>query len=328
MNNTKLTIFILFLLVSTFKVHAQVRQSLFSFHGIFDRLIFRGAIPYQGLQFDLERKDSSLVLESLSFNQHMNTPLDDRHTFSFLNEELDLVDVYNKDMGICRGYASLRRKFRLLAIFDPNNTSAEVIPDKDTDLAAFKKFYRKKIRDIRFYQPTTIPGYQNLKELSADPDLAPMIKWQVLYEWRRKNFTKGTGTSRLLKATVKKTNYKSLLETRNRLEYFLQHKINPLVWLTQKLSTWIHSVEAIAVTPVREDGSFTITFWNDKSHEGVDVYSFLDVDANGNMIYRDLEKPRPINGFGIVKENDGELQHIYEQWQDFCQQKPEHCPLR
>lgn len=326
MKKSILLVFILSLHVSAY---AQVKQSLFSFGGIVDRIYYRHAIPNRGFEFNLEDNKSTDILKTLNFNKDKNMPDESMdHNFAFLNEKKDLIDVYDKDMGVCRGYASLRRKMRLLAIFDAENRNGEMIPDRELNPEQYKKFYKNKFRNIRFYQPTIIPGFKNLKEISQDPMLGKILKWQILHEWRRKNFAKGTGTYRLIRAVFKKTKYQELLETRDRLEYFLSNKVNPIVWLTQKHSSSINSVEVVDVTKLESDGSFKVTFWNDKSLASANANSPLTIDGQGNMTYADHLEARPINGFGIVKENDGELLYIHDQLQKFCSEKPEFCPLQ
>jgi hypothetical protein len=108
---------------------------------------------------------------------------------------------------------------------------------------------------------------------------------------------------------------------RSRVEAFQKINLNTIVWLNQKLSGWIHALEAVEVTPVAEDGSFKFTFWNDKFTEVDKAYSTMTVTADAKMIYDDGIHVRELNSGGVAKENDGEMLDISEKLQEYYRNK-------
>lgn len=296
--------------------HAQVskkRQSMTSFGAIIDR-IFHDDLPYQGLVLDLEDSQRLSVLEFATHSKDLRIP-NIESNFSFTNSKTEFQKLFKADMGLCRGMSSLRRKFRHLAFFDLENKAEAQIPDRASDLKGFQKFYKHLVRDLRDRKVTTIPGFANLRDFSSDPDLIDMIKLQVLQEWKKKNFAKGTGLGRILKGSIRHSKYEELLEMRNRVEAFSKLNLNTVVWLNQKMSGWIHALEAVEVTPVAEDGSFKFKFWNDKFIDTDKAYSYMTVTADAKMMYDDGIQERELHSGGVAKENDGEMLDISEKLQ-------------
>ncbi len=302
----------------TLTANAQIfkkRQSYTTLEAIFDR-IFHNDLPYQGLILDLNDSKNLSILEFAAHTKDLRFP-NVESNFSFTNSKPEFEKLFKADMGLCRGMSSLRRKFRLLAIFDAENKSAQVIPDRVSDPKGFQKFYKKLVRAIRDRKVTIIPGYANLMEFSSDPDLIDMIKLQVLGEWKKKNFAKGTGLGAVLRGSYTHSTYAELLEMRNRVEAFQNLNLNTTVWLAQKLSGWIHALEAVEVSAVAEDGSFKFKFWNDKFIQTDKAYSTMTVTADAKMIYDDGIKVRELHSGGIAKENDGEMLDISEKLQAY-----------
>lgn len=296
----------------TFGASAQVfkRQSLMSLEALIER-IFHDNVPNKNYIFDSENKEDSTLLEVATHSKDFRYP-NIESNFSFVNDKKEFESLFKADMGLCRGISSLRRKFRLLAFFDPHKTSGQVIPDQHKEPKEFQKFYKNLVRDIRMRKPTLIPGFSNLHEMSSHPELIDMMKWQVLKEWKTKNFARGTGTARLLRGTLRRSTYEELKVLRNRVKTFQKLNHNTMIWLAQKLSGWIHVLEAVEVSAVAEDGSFSFLFWNDKFKDPEKAYSTLMVNAEGEMTYDDGIKVRKLHAAGVTKENDGELLDIAE----------------
>jgi hypothetical protein len=297
------------------------RQSWTSLGGLYDR-IFNNDLPYQGLVLDLNDATKLSVLEAATYTGNLRLP-NLESNFSFTNTKPEFEKLFKPDMGLCRGISSLRRKFRLLAIFDANNTNNQLVPDRLTKLEEFQRFYKKIVRRIRDRKVTIIPGFANLREFSSDPDLIDMIKLQVLNEWKKKNFAKGTGLGRILKGSYRHSTYEELLAMRSRVEAFQKLNLNTMVWLNQKMSGWIHALEAVEVTPVAEDGSFKFTFWNDKFTQVDKAHSTLTVTADAKMIYDDGIAVRELHSGGVAKENDGEMLDISEKLQEHFRKQDE-----
>jgi hypothetical protein len=241
------------------------------------------------------------------------------HNFAFTNTTDDLIDSYQRDFGICRGYSSARRKFRYYGIFDKKNKSKTVIPERSSN-RKYVKFFRKIVASIRKNKFTLIPGFSNLHEFSNDPQIMPMMKWELLREWRDKNFDVNSGTLEILKGTYRRSTYAELLLMRQNIKQNFELGHNSLIWLSAKitkdpLDTWIHVVEAIDASKIESDGSFSITFWNDKFTALNHSTSQVHISADGSIIYRDATDAgdRPLISMGITKDNDGEIKFYAKQ---------------
>jgi hypothetical protein len=321
-----------FLLAFGFSLEAEAqlrifrRQSLYSFVGMANRLIFPGEIPYRGYISEDLKTDLGDTLPYLHMRSNTRLP-NIESTFSFVNSRSEIKKFFAADMGLCRGYSSLRRKMRFLAFFDPENSLNQPIPDPEVEPKLFKRFYRHFIERIRDYEPVVIPGFSHLHEMSSHPLLEKMMAQQVMYEWGEKNFSKGVRTNLLLRGVFKATTKDELLKMHSRLTQGLSLNLNMMVWLSQKHSSWIHVLEAIDVTPMNRDGSFKITFWNDKAISIDKARSTLDVNADGSLHYQDGFHPRNINATGISAENDGEYRAIGENLKSFCQEFSNFCSL-
>ena len=302
------------------KDRPSLRQSYFSVVGLLQRLhqdIARKSVPLKNLRIDYTDKSQTegLVAGALGTERLASV----EGSFSFTNSKTE-VDGFYVDMGLCRGYSSLRRKTRFMGFFD-----ASVAGPSRENPRAYKKFYKKILRDIRNFRPRIVPGYANLAELSADPLLKSMVQWQVLHEWRNKNFFRGTGTRDLLRGTFKRTPYETLLALRDRIQENALLGHNTMVWLSEKKSSWIHVLEATSVSPVAADGSFEIIFWNDKFLDLTKAHSKLMVSGTGKLTYDDFLETRLLHAMGITRENDGEMLLLSERRSEFCLSHPSAC---
>ncbi|MFZ4713978.1 MAG: hypothetical protein ACOYL6_09715 [Bacteriovoracaceae bacterium] len=305
-------------------------QSMFAvvggFEYLFERVFHIESSPNPGYRIDYSRKSTLRDIAQYNINSELRNP-NINSTFSFTNTDKDFEGVFKKDMGVCRGYSGLRRKFRFLSFFDYNNVSKIEVPSRENE-KKFVKFYKKIVKDIRNYKFRVIPGFSNLKDFSSDPLLAPMLKWQVLYEWKDRNFSPGMGTGKLLKGAFVHSTYEEMMDVRDRIEKNKQLGHNTLMWLSQKKSSWIHALEAIDATTVQEDGSFKITFWNDKFINLDRAQSSLLVLADGRLIYNDTIVERELNAAGVTDENDGEIVYMSQKLKEFCSSSPEKCELK
>lgn len=289
------------------------RQSLTSFSAIVNRYV-KYEIPFPGYQENFDQYAVNFLKPS-SWSSHLRFG-DEAANFAFANKKEDFLDFIDVDLGLCRGFASLRRKFRVLALFDVDNVYNQVIPDRELDPKGFVKFYRDLVQDVRRYTPTIIPGFENLRELSSDSLLGPMIKKEILEEWKVKNFSRGSGTNQLLKGVLRASTYDELKEMKHKIDAYSALGLNTMIWLSVKFSTWIHVLEAIETSPVQSDGSFRIRFWNDKFITGENVFSYLTVSGDGEIFYDDGIERRKINAAGVTKDNDGELLMMAQSLQD------------
>lgn len=302
------------------KDRPALRQSYFSVVGLFQRMhqgLARKSVPLKNLKIDYQ--DTFTVDLLTRASEGMSRLPSEEATFTFTNSK-DEVDGFYVDMGLCRGYSSLRRKMRFMGFFDPTLAA----PDR-TDKRAYKKFYKKIVKDIRNFRPRIIPGFSSLQEMSQDPILKSMLQWQVLHEWRNKNFFQGTGTRDLLRGTFKKTSYEALLSLRERIVQNAALNHNTMVWLSEKKSSWIHVLEAYAVSEVSSTGEFKIYFWNDKFLDLTKAHSILTVSGDGKLTYDDFLQTRVLHAMGITKENDGEMILLSQRRKEFCLSNPSKC---
>jgi len=152
-----------------------------------------------------------------------------------------------------------------------------------------------------------------------------MVTKEVLHEWGVKNFSRGTNTRELIRGVFKSSAYEELLLMRKKIEDFKNINLNTMVWLSQKHSSWIHALEAIDVTPVQVDGSFKVTFWNDKFLQPEKATSSITVNLDGSIHYDDGIENRILNAAGVTQENDGEYLKMGENLKSFCQEFPVVC---
>lgn len=316
--------FLLFvMLTASFSVMAEsrpIRQSYFSVVGLLQRLhqdLTRKSVPLKNLTINYQDPQQLELLEGSTKGLERLPNLEG--TFSFTNAKTQVDDFY-VDMGLCRGYSSLRRKARFMGFFDATVKG----PDRE-DQRAYRKFYKKIIKDLRNFRPRLIPGFASLNEMSQDPILKPMLQWQVLHEWRNKNFFRGTGTRDLLRGTFKRTPYETLLQLRDRIARNAELNHNTMVWLSEKKSSWIHVLEAYEVSAVAVDGSFEIYFWNDKFLDLTKAHSKLMVSGDGKLTYDDFIQTRVLHAMGITRENDGEMLLLSERREQYCEAHPSAC---
>jgi hypothetical protein len=306
---------LLFLFTFSLTSSAQVlnRQSVLAVAGLWE-LMF-STIPNHGhiIEFADPVEQELLFYASHTQDQRFANL---ESTFNFLNDDESYKGVIKKDLGMCRGYSSLRRKFRIVAFFDPENQSGQEVPPRKDD-KSYTKYYKQLVKRIRSGHPTIIPGYKHLFDMSSDPLLSRMLKLQVHHEWRMKNFTKGTGTGEMITGAIKRSSYEDMLEVRERVATFSKLGLNTMMWLTVARSTWIHVLEAVEVSEVNEDGSFTFKFWNDKFLEPELAYSVMTVTRDGEMTYDDGKAVRKMHSAGITAENDGEIRHLAENLREF-----------
>jgi hypothetical protein len=324
-------VFISSLILSSLSAHAQWQsQSMFAIVGgfeyLFERVFQIRSSPEPEYLIDYSNQSETSDLALYNLNSLLREP-NLEATFAFTNNAEDFEGVFKKDMGVCRGYSGLRRKFRFLAYFDAKNESNIEVPDR-SHKKKFVKFYKRIVQDIRDYKFKVIPGFANLNELSADPLLSPMIKWQVLHEWKDRNFSFGMGTGKLLRGVFVHSTYEHMLDVRNRVEKNRELGHNTMMWLAQKSSSWIHALEAIDASPVQVDGSFKITFWNDKFLNLDKARSELLVLADGRLIYYDTLIERELNAAGVTDENDGEMKYMSQKFKEFCQADSKKCELK
>ncbi len=323
-------LFAIFLALSSNPSHAQMKQSMMivpgALHSLFFKLIGRSDNPLLRYRFDQEKIESELITY-LHLRSDLMTPNIDS-TFSFVNTKESLANSYVRDLGICRGISALRRKFRHLAFFDAQNLSNLAIPQLDETKKSerqFIRFYRNLVRDIRRGEPTIIPGFENLQEMSQHLLLRGMLEKQALYEWKNKNFMLGNGSMRMMGTYVKRMSAKKVKRFIERLKLHQSLGLNAMVWIRGKKFGWIHALEAIGIEELA-DSSHKVIMWNDKGIESKGVYAYLYIDQKFKMSYDDeIDEVRDILAGDITNENDGELIYMAMQVRDFCQTNPVFC---
>lgn len=313
------TLTLALILLASLSSHAQLlkRQSIMAIPGIFN-LLFENTVHYPDYEMDFESPEMKEVRGFAARNQELRFA-NLESTFSFFNDKESFKGLFVKDLGICRGYSSLRRKFRLLAFFDAKNEAGIEVPNREKHPRKYVRFYKKLIKQIRKGQPTIIPGYANLREFSSDELVSDMIKMQVFREWRKKNFSSNSGTtSDMLRGTLRHSTYEELLYLRDHVEAYAKEGLNTMIWTAVKKSGWIHVLEAVEASPVDENGDFKLKLWNDKSMEEAKMYSYLTVTKKGDILYDDFIDPtRVMHSAGVTKENDGEIRYLGENLKKF-----------
>lgn len=116
--------------------------------------------------------DFNFAFTNSAFDTYVNRV---RHVpVTYMNGTLRSSSAYNL------GYISARRKFNELAFFDEFSSAPE-------SAGAYRRhFYQEKIDALFEGKPAVIPGFKNLREFSADPEIQGYLKQKIAEEWLEK----------------------------------------------------------------------------------------------------------------------------------------------
>lgn len=237
----------------------------------------------------------------LQARKSMMIPDSGKNLLSFLNEKSDFKDHIQRTVGYCWGHTSVTRNFNYLAYFDPS--SNKISPRE----------YRKIIRRIMKGKAQIIPGFENLREFSADPEIKKYLKDQVVWNWLNSSL-------RIRSANVPVTGFKGLMSWDRTQEFLIkvQKRLDvnhaPKVFFTNlKKPGFIH---VVSVYEVREENSeYKLCILDNHEYEEdlKDCGVHISLKKDGSEYYyegwddpaRDLEGY--VGQFGFTPEDKHEM---------------------
>lgn len=108
------------------------------------------------------------------------------HSLSFRNADAMYLSSIQGTNGYCWGHASVTSKFNRLAFFNPEDTQIKEAlnapPNSDERNQAIQ-YYKDVIDQVVDNKVTSIPGFRNLNEFSAHPDLQTYLADKVANSW-------------------------------------------------------------------------------------------------------------------------------------------------
>lgn len=237
------------------------------------------------------------------------------HLLSFLNEKKDFADHIQRTVGYCWGHTSVTRNFNYLAHFDPSLKKEE------------PKKYKKIIRKIMRGKAQIIPGYANLREFSAEPEIMVALKDQVVWKWLEKAMrVRSIGTSlKGMKGLMAKNELMGFID---QVKDKLSVNHAPKVFFSNlKKPGFIHIVSIYNV--VEEEDQIKLCILDNHEYEDKlkDCGVFVTVKKDGSEnYYEGWNNPaREIEGFvgqfGFTPEDDLEILKFQKENTKMCLEK-------
>lgn len=251
-------------------------------------------------------------LRILSDARNKMFPDSGEHLLSFLNEKKDFADHIQRTVGYCWGHSSVTRNFNYLAHFDPSLKKLEA------------KKYKKIIRRIMRGKAEIIPGYANLREFSAEPEIMLALKDQVVWKWLEKSMrVRSIGTSlKGMRGLMPRDELFSFIE---QLKEKLSVNHAPKIFFSNlKKPGFIHIVNVYDV--VEEESQIKLCILDNHQYEdelkNCGVYVSVKKDGSENY-YEGWNTPaREIEGhvgqFGFTPEDDIEILKFQKENTKLC----------
>jgi hypothetical protein len=254
-------------------------------------------------------------LRILSDARNRMIPDSGEHLLSFLNEKKDFADHIQRTVGYCWGHTSVTRNFNYLAHFDPSLKKEE------------PKAYRKIIRKIMRGKAQIIPGYANLREFSAEPEIMVALKDQVVWKWLEKAMrVRSIGTSlRGMKGLMEKEELFGFID---QVKEKLSVNHTPKIFFTNlKKPGFIHIVSIYNV--VEEENQIKLCILDNHEYEDQlkDCGVFVTVKKDGSEnFYKGWENPSIeregfVGQFGFTPEDDLEILKFQKENTKLCLEK-------
>ncbi len=305
---------------------------------------------------NLPRQGASYLMHSLNMGQYdffrqlhrdyensrrHNTPFDvfaantskrlptTENAYPFLNNGADFADVIQLEFGVCAGMSLTIRRFNMLAYFD-STMEYEEAPSKDSP--QWFRFYKEKIDQILSQKkPAIIPGYNNLLELSSEPEIQTYIKQHVVREWADSASALWRGVAQQLYSVTGNFSQREANKLHEELSYkTLQLGYSPIVWLAKPNSNpfdreqWIHVMQVVEVSPKAADGGYTVKVWD--VNKPAPMATEMEIEINGAGEARfggDL-----LAEVEVLHFDDFEVAEMISNKLDWCADRPGLCTGR
>jgi hypothetical protein len=107
------------------------------------------------------------------------------HSVPFLNTASSFPDEDPESFsGYCTGIAAITQSFNRMAFFDASARPPYSLTSSDEDeKESAVDYYRDLIQEIRYNRATTIPGFRNLGEFAAVPEIQELITDAMAHAW-------------------------------------------------------------------------------------------------------------------------------------------------
>ncbi len=279
------------------------------------------------------KKEALVTLESSSQNHKMNLSCEEKcyedlrilssqrtrmipdsgeNLLSFLNEKSDFADHIQRTVGYCWGHSSITRNFNYLAYFDP---AQEKLNPKD---------YKKIVNQISRGKAAIIPGYKNLREFSADPEIQVYLKDKVVSKWI-------SNTLRISSLPVSLKGFKGLMSLEKLNEFLSEVKFRLSVNHTPKIffsnlkkPGFIHVVSVYDIVEEEDKTKLCILDNHQYEDELKNCGVFVSVKKDGSENYYSgwNEPERNLEGyvgqFGFTPEDRSEMMKFRKENTKMC----------
>jgi hypothetical protein len=224
--------------------------------------------------------------------------LDPAHFLAFENLPEHFRHVRPRTLGYCWGFASLHRKFKYLASFEPGARRPEA------------REVRRAIRRIAQGKLAHFPGYGSLEQLSSDPEHHDFLKrtvarlWnQLAVQWSSLSLFKNAFGRDSVQSPAK------VLAFREELQRRVNQGTSPLVVFTHRESAReTHVVPVYEIRKDIEDPALNQRYWKIcfiDSYDGAEAHedcgkNFRIYD-DGGLYYDEWDDGYPNNEFYNLK---------------------------
>ncbi|MBS1961405.1 MAG: hypothetical protein JST04_04255 [Bdellovibrionales bacterium] len=266
------------------------------------------------------------------------------------NTEEDMGKVMKKTIGFCYGHATVRTYLQRLTLWDELGNFSKV-PNLKRGSKSWQDFYYRRIVDmLHNEQPQIMPGFKNLEEFTADPDIAQIVRYAETQVWAERAGHLKNLAYRVDTADMKTAHsYKLVADLQHRLD----SGMNPIIMFDENsnklVDDWQNSLHVVQVVNLRkmENDRTAIIILDDKKPcgaSGTDCYDVLILHHKGKdghaYAYFDSWRWKDVNdhskgawdtGMGtvnqirIVTENDHQYMRMAMNWALFCEKNPVAC---
>lgn len=251
-------------------------------------------------------------------------------SFSFVNSGYDFREHLSEtNFGLCSGVTTLLRKFNMLAFFDPENKMKAKIPSRSETPNLWVLYYRELLDKVFKLETVIIPGFENLYDLSTDYLLGSYVKVLVINQWVKNNIHINGLIQ--LHATVATMSEQELLDLHFDLDIRIHDlQYNPIIYAAKESdkmfskNNWIHVVQATDISPIDENGIYTIDVW--------DINYLADTPESHGIITVNTRKKTiqwkgNHSGVYLLPQDDHAISIMTKNRLEWCNQSEKHLDI-
>ena len=258
---------------------------------------------------------------------------------TLVNSDYEFMGIADRKFGFCWGFTTVNRYFSILAFFDPSAPAPRYIPNGLAGNEEWFRFYEKRIDSIMRGQATVIPGFANLREFTAIPEIEMYLKLHSMTAWANRAVSSQSLST--FWSSTDEMNEQAITALTTELQARIGRGELPKLLFTAAVtvtsflggSADIHSAMANGVE-LNEDGTGRILLWdaNFYAEDYVSTPKFIEIrrKANGARELRfapwreTLSTPEATERsdvLGLVRvspELDSENNVMIESLKEFC----------